>query len=82
MGIFDWFGRGGRVAKGKANDAMDAFEEANFETVIKQTVRDMKGELRQLVNHSADAMANSTRLKREHDKLLGNSKDWKSKASA
>ena len=59
---------------------MDAFEEANFETVIKQTVRDMKDELRQLVTHSADAMANSTRLKREHEKLLGNAKDWKGKA--
>lgn len=80
MGIFDWFGRGGRVARGKANDAMDAFEEANFETTIKQTIRDMKTELRQLVTHSADAVANSTRLKREHEKLLGESKDWKDKA--
>jgi phage shock protein A len=59
---------------------MDAFEEANFETTINQTLRDMKGELRQLVTASADAMANSTRLKRQHEKLLGESKDWKNKA--
>ena len=29
---------------------MDSFEEANFETTINQTLRDMKGELRQLVD--------------------------------
>jgi phage shock protein A len=80
MGVFDWFSRGGRVAAGKANAAMDALEDATFETTLKQTIIDMKSDLRKLVNASADAMANGTRLQRQHDKLLGQSNEWKDKA--
>lgn len=80
MGVFDWFSRGGRVARGKANAAMDAIEDATFETTLKQTIHDMKEDLRKLVNASADAMANGTRLQRQHDKLLGQSGEWKDKA--
>lgn len=82
MGVFDWFSRGGRVAAGKANSVMDAIEDATFETTLKQTIVDMKSDLRKLVNASADAMANGTRLKRQHDKLLGQSEEWKGKARA
>mgnify|MGYP001207452943 CR=1 FL=1 len=80
MGFWDWFSRGGRVARGKANAAMDSIEDANFETTIQQTVRDMKGELRKLVNSSADAVANATRLERQHQKILQQSEDWKNRA--
>ncbi len=80
MGIFDWFSRGGRVAAGKANSVMDAIEDATFETTLKQTIVDMKSDLRKLVNASADAMANGTRLQRQYDKLLGESEQWKGKA--
>lgn len=82
MGIFDWFSRGGRVAAGKANAVMDAIEDATFETTLKQTIVDMKDDLRKLVNASADAMANGTRLQRQYDKLLGESEQWKGKAKA
>jgi phage shock protein A len=80
MGVFDWFSRGGRVARGKANAAMDALEDATFETTLKQTIADMKEDLRKLVNASADAMANGTRLQRQYDKLLGDASDWKDRA--
>lgn len=80
MGFFDWFSRGGRVVRGKANAAMDAIEDANFETTIKQTIKDMKGELRQLVNASADAIANATRLERQHKKIEMQANEWKGKA--
>lgn len=80
MGIFDWFSRGGRVAAGKANAVMDAIEDATFETTLKQTIVDMKADLRKLVNASADAMANGTRLQRQYDKLMGEADAWKGKA--
>jgi len=80
MGFWDYFSRGGRVVRGKANAAMDAIEDANFETTIKQTVIDMKTELRNLVNSSADAVANATRLERQHGKILSQSEDWKNRA--
>lgn len=80
MGFWDYFSRGGRVVRGKANAAMDAIEDANFETTIKQTVKDMKAELRKLVNSSADAVANATRLERQHAKILAQSEDWKKRA--
>lgn len=80
MGIFDWFSRGGRVAAGKANAVMDAIEDATFETTLKQTIVDMKADLRKLVNASADAMANGTRLQRQYDKLMGEADAWKSRA--
>ncbi|MBX3466390.1 MAG: PspA/IM30 family protein [Planctomycetes bacterium] len=82
MGVFDWFSRGGRVARGKANAVMDSIEDATFETTLKQTIADMKGDLRKLVNASADAMANGTRLQRQYDKLIGQSDEWKGKAKA
>jgi len=82
MGFWDWFGRGGRVAAGKANSAMDALEDATFETTIKQTIRDMKAELRKLVNSSADAVANATRLERQHRKIIDQATDWRGRAKA
>lgn len=80
MGFWDFFSRGGRVVRGKANAAMDAIEDATFETTIKQTVQDMKSELRKLVNSSADAVANATRLERQHQKVLTQADDWKRRA--
>jgi phage shock protein A len=80
MGFWDYFSRGGRIVRGKAGAAMDAIEDANFETTIKQTIKDMKTELRTLVNSSADAMANATRMERSHSKLLAQSEDWKKRA--
>lgn len=80
MGFWDFFSRGGRVVRGKANAAMDVIEDANFETTLKQTIADMKGELRKLVNSSADAIANSTRLERQQAKVLADSEEWKGRA--
>ena len=86
MGIFDWFGgkpkdeREKRIAEGKRQARLDAMEEANFEVVVKQSIRDMKADLRKLVGASADAVANNTRLVRKHEKLEAQATDWKNKA--
>ena len=54
MGIFsDFFGRGGRVARGQMNKGMDSVEDATFEATVKQTVRDMRAELAKTINASA-----------------------------
>lgn len=82
MGFWDYFSRGGRVVRGKANAAMDSIEDATFETTLQQTVKDMKTELRTLVNNSADAVANATRLERQHGKLVSQSNEWKNRARA
>lgn len=86
MGIFDWFGgkpkdeREKRIEEGKRQQRLDQMEEANFEVVVKQSIRDMKADLRKLVNASADAVANNTRLLRQHEKLERQANEWKSKA--
>ncbi|MEZ6183586.1 MAG: PspA/IM30 family protein [Planctomycetota bacterium] len=85
MGIFDWFSgpkdeREQRIAEGKRQERLDKMEEANFEVVVKQSIRDMKADLRKLVNASADAVANNTRLMRQHEKLETQANDWKDKA--
>ena len=43
------FGRMGRVTRGQANAGVDALEDATFETTVRQTVADMKGELNKVV---------------------------------
>jgi phage shock protein A len=82
MGFWDFFSRGGRVARGKANAMMDSIEDSTYETTIQQTVKDMKGELRKLVNSSADAVANATRLERQHGKMDSQGSDWRGRAKA
>jgi phage shock protein A len=82
MGFWDWFSRGGRVVRGKANAAMDSIEDATFETTLKQTIQDMKTELRELVDSSADAVANTARLERQHQKIEDQAIDWKKRAKA
>jgi len=85
MGIFDWFSgpkdeREKRIAEGKKQQRLDRLEEANFDVVVKQSIRDMKADLRKLVNASADAIANNTRLQRQYEKLNRQAEQWKSKA--
>ena len=77
----DFFGRGGRVARGQANQAMSAVENANFEATVKQTILDMKNELNNTVRASASAMANYNRLDTEYQKYVRQSQDWKARAS-
>lgn len=80
MGFWDFFSRGSRVARGKANAAMDSLEDATFETTVQQTIKDMKQELRKLVNASADAVANAARLERQHGKIVANVTEWRNRA--
>ena len=47
---------------------------------MRQTIADMKTDLRKMVNASADALANATRLQRQHEKLVGQADEWKGKA--
>jgi len=76
----DIFGRMGRVARGTANQGVDALEDATFETTVKQTVADMKTELNKVVQASAVALSNYNRLDAEYQKYVRQSQDWKDRA--
>jgi phage shock protein A len=81
MGFFsEIFNRAGRVARGQANQGMDAIEDANFETTVRQTVADMKAELNRVVQSSAMAMSNYNRLDAEYQKYVRQSQEWKDRA--
>jgi phage shock protein A len=81
VGFFsEIFNRTGRVARGQANQAMGAIEDANFETTVRQTVADMKTELNKVVQSSAMAMSNYNRLDAEYQKYVRQSQDWKQRA--
>jgi phage shock protein A len=82
MGFFSQlFGRSGRVARGKLNEKMDAVEDANFESTVKQTVRDMKTDLAKTINASAMAMSNHNRLEAEFMKYVRQADDWLGRAN-
>ena len=76
----DLFGRVGRVARGTANQGVDALEDATFETTVKQTVADMKTELNKVVQASAVALSNYNRLDAEYQKYVRQSQEWKDRA--
>ena len=76
----DLFGRVGRVARGTANQGVDALEDATFETTVKQTVADMKTELNKVVQASAVALSNYNRLDAEYQKYARQSQEWKDRA--
>ena len=76
----DIFNRAGRVARGQVNAGMSSIEDANFETTVRQTVADMKGELNKVVQSSAMAMSNYNQLDAEYQKYVRQSKEWKDRA--
>jgi len=78
--LSDFFHRAGRVARGQANQSLDAVEDATFEATVKQTVADMKNELNNAVRASAMAMSNYNRLEAEYQKYVRQSEEWKSRA--
>jgi len=81
MGFFsDIFNRTGRVARGQANQAVSALEDANFETTVQQTIADMKTELNNVVRASASAMSNYNQLDAEYQKYVRQSQEWKARA--
>jgi phage shock protein A len=77
----DLFSRSGRVARGQANKGMDHIEDATFEATVKQTVRDMRGELAKTISASAEAMANHNRLEAEYSKYAQQSQEWLGRAN-
>lgn len=79
--LSDIFHRAGRVARGQANQGMDAVEDATFEATVKQTVADMKNELNKVVRASAIAMSNYNRLDAEYQKYAQQSQEWKQRAN-
>src|SRR5580658_10102849 len=79
--LSDVFGRMGRVARGTANQGVDALEDAHFESTVRQTVADMRTELSKVINASAMAMSNYNRLDAEYQKYVRQSQDWKDRAS-
>jgi phage shock protein A len=81
MGFFsDIFNRTGRVARGQANQAVSAIEDATFESTVRQTIADMKAELNKVVQSSAMAMSNYNRLDAEYQKYVRQSAEWKDRA--
>ncbi|HEX4275939.1 MAG TPA: PspA/IM30 family protein [Bryobacteraceae bacterium] len=76
----DIFSRAGRVARGQANQGMNAIEDATFEATIRQTVADMKTELNNVVRSSAMAMSNYNQLDAEYQKYVRQSQEWKDRA--
>ena len=76
----DMFGRLGRVARGQANQGVDAVEDATFEATVRQTVADMKTELNNVVRASAMAMSNYNSLDAEYQKYVRQSQEWKDRA--
>src|SRR6516164_2467317 len=79
--LSDLFGRTGRVARGVADQSVDALEDATFETTVKQTVADMRTELNRVVQASAVAMSNYNRLDAEYQKYVRQSQEWKDRAN-
>ena len=77
----EMFGRLGRVARGTANQGVDALEDATFETTVRQTVADMKTELNKVVQSSAVALSNYNRLDAEYQKYVRQSQEWKDRAN-
>jgi len=75
------FSRVGRVARGQANQGVDALEDATFEATVKQTVADMRTELNNVVRSSAMAMSNYNSLDAEYQKYVRQSQEWKDRAS-
>jgi len=78
--LSDIFNRAGRVARGRASEAMSAVEDANFEATVRQTVADMREELNKAVRASAVAMSNYNRLEAEYQKYVRQSAEWKQRA--
>jgi len=76
----DFFSRLGRVARGQANQGVDAIEDATFEATVNQTVADMRNELNNVVRASAVAMSNYNRLDAEYQKYVRQSQEWKDRA--
>ncbi len=76
----DFFSRLGRVARGQANQGVDALEDATFEATVNQTVADMRNELNNVVRASAVAMSNYNRLDAEYQKYVRQAQDWKDRA--
>ena len=79
--LSDVFHRTGRVARGQANQGLDAIEDATFEATVKQTVADMRTDLNKAVQASAVAMSNYNRLEAEYQKYVRQSQEWKDRAN-
>lgn len=78
MGLF---GRLFNIGKGKANDAVDALEEKNMDTVIRQSIRNMEEELAKTVKASAEAMGAAQQIKAQYEAKVRVVKDWTAKAT-
>jgi phage shock protein A len=74
------FSRVGRVARGQANQGVDALEDATFEATVKQTVADMRTELNNVVRASASAMSNYNSPDAEYQKYVRQAEEWKGRA--
>ena len=75
-----FFGRIANIFKGKANEALEAAEDATFETTLKQNVREMKKERDSLVRSVAEAMSNTNKLEAQYNVAKRQAEEWKEKA--
>lgn len=68
------------LGAGKANDAVDALEDANMDTVIRQSIREMESDLEKTIKASAEAMASANQIQTKYDNLKRDKKEWEGKA--
>lgn len=68
------------LVSGKANDGMDALEDANMDTVIRQSIREMEADLEKTIKASAEAMAAANQIQTKYDNLKRDKKEWEGKA--
>ena len=75
-----FFGRLFNIGKGKAHAALEAAEDATFETTLKQNVREMEKERDSLVRSVAEAMSNTNKLEADYNTQVRQAEEWHAKA--
>jgi phage shock protein A len=75
MGILD---RLSRVVKSNVNSVLDGAEDP--EKMVKQTIEEMEGSIRQGRKEVVSAMANEKMIAKKQEEALRKSKDWENKA--
>lgn len=69
-----------RVAEGYMNAKIASLEEATMVSTLKQTIKDMKAELNEVMTLFADATSNADNINAEYEKYIAQSKTWKKNA--
>lgn len=82
MGLFDFWARGKRATRARANQALGRLDDDDLEGSLSGTLAQLKQEVQRLSAAAADATAVHTRLQREQERLRAQSGEWRDKARA